>query len=118
MVSSVSRIAPNETAPPVDIREARGKTLRQRVPRSSHVAWQPRSANSDPVTLLQAVDQHRLPSLLPIRYGRMLPSPAEFLRGSAAIMAFDLNQTSVTGLRVQLCGDAHLANFGGFATPE
>src|SRR5215203_5998969 len=118
MISSVSRIAPTETMQQLDIREALGKTLRQRVSRSSHMAWQPRSANRDPVALLQAVDRHRLPSLLPIRYGRMLPSPAEFLRGSAAIMAFDLSSTPVTGLPVQLCGDAHLANFGGFATPE
>ncbi len=118
MVSSVSRFAPNETMPPLDVREALGKTLRQRVPRSSHADWRPRSAKRDPVALLHAADRHRLPSLLPVRYGRMLHSPAEFLRGSAAIMAFDLNSTPITGLRVQLCGDAHLANFGGFATPE
>jgi uncharacterized protein (DUF2252 family) len=118
MVSSVSRFAPNEMMPPLDVREALGKTLRQRVPRSSHAAWRPRSANRNPVALLQATDRQRLPSLLPVRYGRMLPNPADFLRGSAAIMAFDLNLTPVTGLRVQLCGDAHLANFGGFATPE
>src|SRR4051794_23869020 len=117
MVSSVSRIVLNETLPSEDIREAVGKTLRQRIPRSSHMAWRP-PANRDPVALLQAGDRHRLPSLVPIRYGRMLSSPADFLRGSAAIMAFDLNLTPVTGLRVQLCGDAHLANFGGFATPE
>jgi uncharacterized protein (DUF2252 family) len=118
MVSSVSRIALNEKMPSEDLGEAVGKTLRQRVPRSSHMDWHPRSADRDPVALLQAGDRHRLPSLLPIRYGRMLPGPAEFLRGSAAVMAFDLSSTPVTGLHAQLCGDAHLANFGGFATPE
>src|SRR4051794_17263857 len=118
MTISISHPAPDATFPPGEVRQEHGKTLRQRVPRSSHAAWRARSVKRDPVALLHATDRHRLPSLLPIRYGRMLPSPANFLRGSAAIMAFDLHSTPVTGLRVQLCGDAHLANFGGFATPE
>ena len=118
MTYSVSHSAPDTKLPPVEVREAFGKTLRQRVARSSHATWHYRSAQRDPVALLQAADRRRLPSLLPIRYGRMLPSPADFLRGSAVVMALDLNSTPITGLRVQVCGDAHLANFGGFATPE
>jgi uncharacterized protein (DUF2252 family) len=72
----------------------------------------------DPIDLLQAQDTGRLQHLLPIKYGRMVGSPFAFLRGSAAVMAADLAFTPATGLRVQLCGDAHLSNFGVFATPE
>jgi uncharacterized protein (DUF2252 family) len=92
----------------------RGKALRQPVPRSSHGAWAPSPDRPDPIGLLQAQDEGRLEHLLPIKYGRMV----EFLRGSAAVMATDLAHTQVTGLQVQLCGDAHLSNFGVFATPE
>ena len=93
-----------------------GKALRDRVPRSSHAAWTPPPDRPDPIALLHHTARGRLPSLLPIRYGRMLPDPAAFLRGAAVVMAHDLGGTPVTGLRAQICGDAHLDNFGGFNT--
>lgn len=99
-------------------RRERGKALRKEVPRSSHGTWEPAPDRPDPVSLLQEQDRNRLEHLLPIKYGRMLESPFSFLRGSAAVMAADLASTPVTGLQVQLCGDAHLLNFGVFATPE
>jgi len=99
-------------------RRERGKSLRKEVPRSSHGIWVPSPERSDPVSLLQEQDKGRLEHLLPIKYGRMLESPFTFLRGSAAVMAADLASTPVTGLQVELCGDAHLLNFGVFATPE
>ena len=95
-----------------------GKALREQVPRSGHGAWVPSPDRPDPIDLLQAQDKGRLEHLLPIKYGRMVESPFAFLRGSAAVMAADLASTPVTGLQVQLCGDAHLSNFGVFATPE
>jgi uncharacterized protein (DUF2252 family) len=95
-----------------------GKALRKRAPRSSHGGWRPEPDRPDPINLLQAQDKGRLEHLLPIKYGRMLASPFAFLRGSAAVMAADLAMTPRTGLEVQLCGDAHLSNFGVFATPE
>jgi len=99
-------------------RKMAGKALRQRVPRTSHGAWAPGPDRPDPIGLLQAQDTGRLENLLPIKYGRMVESPFAFLRGSAAVMAADLAPTPVSGLQVQLCGDAHLSNFGVFATPE
>ena len=101
-----------------DERRAAGKALRNIIPRSSHAAWSPAPDRPDPVSLLKESDSTRLASLVPIRYGRMLTSPFAFLRGSAAIMAYDLSQTPTTGLLVQACGDAHLSNFGLYATPE
>jgi uncharacterized protein (DUF2252 family) len=98
-------------------RTARGKAARAEVPRSSHAAWAP-VARQDPVGILEAQATTRVPELVPIRYGRMLVSPFTFYRGSAAVMAADLAQTPQSGIRAQLCGDAHLANFGGFASPE
>ncbi|HSR33592.1 MAG TPA: DUF2252 domain-containing protein, partial [Anaerolineae bacterium] len=98
-------------------RRERGKALRQPVPRSSHGAWAPSPDRPDPIDLLQAQDEGRLEHLLPIKYGRMVESPFAFLRGSAAVMAADLAATPATGLQAQLCGDAHLSNFGVFATP-
>jgi uncharacterized protein (DUF2252 family) len=88
------------------------------VPRSSHGNWAPAANRPDPIDLLQAQDEGRIEHLLPIKYGRMLESPFAFLRGSAVVMAADLASTPVTGLEVILCGDAHLSNFGVFATPE
>ena len=73
---------------------------------------------SDPIEILEASNKGRLPELIPVRYGRMIPSPFVFYRGAAAIMAADLAHTPTTGIRVQACGDAHLMNFGAFATPE
>jgi uncharacterized protein (DUF2252 family) len=99
-------------------RAAAARKLRKRLPRSRHGAWLPPSDRPDPIALLEISNRGRLPSLVPLRYGRMLASPFAFLRGAAAIMARDLATTPVTGPRVQLCGDAHLGNFGGCATPE
>ncbi len=95
-----------------------GRQARERAPRSAHAAWQPPASRADPVALLEAQGESRLPELLAIRYGRMARSPLSFLRGSAAIMAGDLAHTPTSGLRAQLCGDAHLSNFGGFASPD
>ena len=99
-------------------RREEGKVLRKQVPRSSHGGWVPSPDRPDPIDLLQAQDEGRLEHLLPIKYGRMVESPFAFLRGSAAVMAADLASTPATGLQAQLCGDAHLSNFGVFATPE
>ncbi|WP_435611699.1 DUF2252 domain-containing protein [Streptomyces sp. bgisy159] len=95
-----------------------GRRARKRVPRSGHAAWLPPVDRHDPVALLERQGQDRLPELLPIRYGRMSASPLSFLRGAAAVMAADLAAQPHTGLTVQLCGDAHLLNFGLFASPE
>ena len=88
------------------------------MPRSRQAAWDAPADRPDPVALLEEQGKNRLAELLPIRYGRMLASPFAFYRGAAAIMASDLAHTPNSGLHVQLCGDAHLANFGGFASPE
>ena len=101
-----------------DQRRLAGRAVRARVPRSAHEAWQPPDDRPDPIELLAENNLPRLPDLVPVRYGRMLASPFAFLRGSAVIMASDLASTPVTGFRVQACGDAHLGNFGMFATPE
>jgi uncharacterized protein (DUF2252 family) len=94
------------------------KAHRKQAPRSSHGEWSPAPDRPDPLDLLQAQDEGRLQHLLPIKYGRMLESPFALLRGSAVVMAADLSTTPTTGLEVVLCGDAHLSNFGVFATPE
>lgn len=99
-------------------RIAAGRGLRARVPRGSHADWKPAAKGRDPIAILEASSQGRVPELVPIRYGRMLRSSFTFLRGSAGLMAHDLAATPVTGLRVQACGDCHLLNFGLFATPE
>ncbi len=99
-------------------RRAEGKALRENVPRETHAGWKPPKDRRDPVDLLLETNQGRLPELLPIRHGRMVSSPFAFFRGSAAQMAADLARTPCSGLKVQTCGDAHLLNFGGFATPE
>jgi uncharacterized protein (DUF2252 family) len=99
-------------------RAARGKAARAEVPRSSHAAWEPAPGRRDPVDVLEEQAQTRVPELVPIRYGRMLVSPFAFYRGGAALMAADLAGTPRTGLHVQLCGDAHLSNFGAFAAPD
>ena len=102
----------------VDERVARGRAARREVPRSSLGPWQPAADRPDPIALLEDQAATRLPDLIPIRYGRMLVSPFTFYRGAALIMAADLAATPVTGVTVQLCGDAHLSNFGLFGTPE
>ncbi len=101
-----------------DERRAAGKRLRDTVPRDAHGAWRAPADRTDPLSILLAADKTRQPDLVPLRYGRMLQSPFTFYRGSAAVMASDLARTPATGLHVQACGDAHLMNFGGFATPE
>jgi uncharacterized protein (DUF2252 family) len=95
-----------------------GRAARTATPRSSHAVWRPAPNRQNPVAILEAQARTRVPELVPIRYGRMLSSPFGFFRGGAAIMAADLAATPATGLRAQLCGDAHLANFGGFAAPD
>ena len=99
-------------------RVARGKAARAEVPRSSHALFEPSRERSDPVELLERQAKTRVPELVPIRYGRMLVSPFTFYRGAAMIMAQDLGPTPQSGLNVQCCGDAHLSNFGVFASPE
>lgn len=99
-------------------RYAIGKQLRTYCPRSSHAEWKAPQGRPDPVSLIEQSDKGRLQDLVPLRHGRMAKSPFTFYRGAALNMASDLASTPVTGIRVQACGDAHLCNFGGFATPE
>src|SRR5829696_4044108 len=104
--------------PTVDDRRAAGEVARDRTPPSSHAGWTPASDRPDPVGLLEEQNRTREPDLVPVRHGRMLVSPFTFYRGGAKIMAADLVGTPVAGLQVQLCGDAHLSNFGVSASPE
>lgn len=99
-------------------RYAAGKVLRAKAPPTSHGEWASASDRPDPISLLEQSNRTRVPELVSIRYGRMSLSPFAFLRGAAGIMASDLAHTPVSGIRVQICGDAHLSNFGFFATPE
>jgi uncharacterized protein (DUF2252 family) len=99
-------------------RAAAGKAARSAAPRSSHGEWKPAEGRVDPVELLEQQATTRVGELVPLRYGRMLASPFAFYRGAAAVMAADLAPTPQSGLQVQLCGDAHLSNFGAFASPE
>ena len=107
-------------APHLSVRERaeRGKAERAEVARDVHGEWSAPSGRRDPVELLEEQAASRVPELVPIRYGRMLVSPFTFYRGAAYLMAADLAGSQRTGLRVQLCGDAHLSNFGGFAAPD
>ena len=99
-------------------RQAVGRSARVAVPRGSHGWWAPQPHRRDPVELLEEEAATRVSELVPIRYGRMLTSPFAFYRGAALLMAADLAGTPRTSLKVQLCGDAHLSNFGGFAAPD
>ena len=99
-------------------RQARGKAARAEVPRSSHSEYEPAASRPDPIGLLEEQAVTRVPELVPIRYGRMLVSPFAFYRGGALLMASDLAGTPRSGLTAQICGDAHLSNFGVFASPE
>jgi len=103
---------------PIAPRLRAGRGLREKAARKSHAVWKAPANRPDPIRLLIESDAGRIPKLLPIRYGRMRQSPFAFLRGAAALMAFDLAATPRTGLRVQACGDCHIMNFGAFATPE
>src|SRR4029453_2001962 len=87
-------------------------------PLRSHTKWRPATDRSDPVALLEEQNRTREPDLVPVRHGRMMVSPLTFYRGTATIMAADLKDTPTAGLDVQLCGDAHLSNFGAYASPE
>jgi uncharacterized protein (DUF2252 family) len=110
-VGSVGHPTPEE-------RFERGKAARAEVPRSVHADWQPAADRRDPVDLLEEEARTRVPELVPIRYGRMLTSPFAFYRGGAYVMASDLAPMPRSDLTAQLCGDAHLSNFGGFAAPD
>src|SRR5512132_161277 len=104
--------------PSVEERRVQGKAARSRTPPSSHAGWAPATDRPNPVGLLEEQNVTREPDLVPVRHGRMLVSPFTFYRGAAKIMAADLKDTPTAGLQVQLCGDAHLSNFGAFASPE
>jgi uncharacterized protein (DUF2252 family) len=114
-VSEAISVVPHLT---VAERVARGKAARAEVPRSRHAIFDPPARRADPIKLLERQAKTRVPELVPIRYGRMLVSPFTFYRGAALIMASDLAATPRSGLQVQCCGDAHLSNFGVFASPE
>jgi uncharacterized protein (DUF2252 family) len=99
-------------------RRKQGKALREKCPRTSLAEWKSRSLSQDPLRLLEQTDADRIPGLIPLRYERMSESPFKFFRGSAIIQARDLVNSLVSGITVQACGDCHLMNFGGYATPE
>ena len=102
----------------VEERRANGEESRERTPPSSHGEWVAGADRFDPIALLEQQNETREPDLVPVRHGRMMVSPFTFYRGAAKIMAADLEYTPRAGLTVQLCGDAHLSNFGAFASPE
>jgi uncharacterized protein (DUF2252 family) len=102
----------------VDERRSRGNEAAVQVPRQAHEGWEPAAGRPSPVGVLADQEDDRLSDLVPVRHGRMLISPFTFYRGAAAVMAQDLRGTPVAGLAVQLCGDAHLSNFGVFGSPE
>ncbi len=99
-------------------RRKQGKALRETCPRSAQAEWKPRSKSQDPIKLLEESNADRIPGLIPVRYQRMAESPFKFFRGAAIIQARDLAHARVSGITVQVCGDCHLLNFGGFASPE
>src|SRR5947199_5646938 len=99
-------------------RYAAGKARRSETPRSSHAEWTPDPERPDPISILEEANKTRLKHLVPIRFGRMSLSAFAFYRGTADIMAYDLAKTPVSGIQAQICGDAHLSNFGVFASPE
>jgi uncharacterized protein (DUF2252 family) len=118
----MKKVAHHEPSDPIfvppDERRTRGKALREDVPREAHGHWKAPRDRRDIVDFLIESNRDRMQELVPIRFGRMMQSPFTFYRGSAAVMAADLATTPASGIRAQLCGDAHLSNFGGFATPE
>ncbi len=109
-----------KTAVPLSKMERRkqGKALREKCPRTSQAEWKPRSKSQDIIKLLEESDVDRIPGLIPVKYQRMAESPFTFFRGAAIIQARDLANAPASGIIVQACGDCHLMNFGGFATPE
>ncbi|MFA9439136.1 DUF2252 domain-containing protein [Uliginosibacterium sp. sgz301328] len=113
------RLHPEQSHPlPPDERSLAGRILRDACPRKAHGEWKEPDGRADPIDTLIASSIGRIPQLIPIRYGRMATSPFSFFRGAAAVMAGDLASTPISGPRLQVCGDCHLLNFGGFATPE
>src|SRR5271166_4023487 len=110
-VKNIRHLSPSDRA-------TLGRDARARAPRSSQAAFEPTSPRPDPVGLLDRQARSRVPELVPIRHGRMLASPFAFFRGAALVMASDLASTPRSGLMAQVCGDAHLSNFGLFASPE
>jgi uncharacterized protein (DUF2252 family) len=113
-----TKTMPGIERPPLEERVARGRAARAGVPRSTHAAWEPQPDRRDPVSLLEEQAKSRIPELVPIRHGRMLVSAFTYFRGAAAPMAADLATTPNSGLVVQVCGDAHLSNFGTFGSAE
>ena len=99
-------------------RRKQGKALREQCPRTAQAEWKTRSKSHDIIKLLEESDADRIPGLIPVKYQRMSVSPFTFYRGTAIIQARDLANARTSGITVQACGDCHLANFGGFATPE
>ena len=118
MSSRATRTVGGTAHPTPGERLEHGKAARAEVPRSVHAEWQPAADRRDPVDLLEEEARTRVPELVPIRYGRMLTSPFAFYRGGAYLMASDLAAMPRSNLKAQLCGDAHLSNFGGFAAPD
>jgi len=104
--------------PSLEERKALGKAAREKTDPAAHAGWEPAGDRPDPIALLEAQNETREPDLVPVRHGRMMVSPFTFYRGAAKIMATDLKDTPSAGLSTQLCGDAHLSNFGVFASPE
>ena len=104
--------------PSLDERAEHGRRAREHTPLDSHTGWRPAADRADPVTLLTEQNGTRDQDLVPVRHGRMMASPFTFYRGAARVMAADLSETPTAGLDAQLCGDAHLSNFGAFASPE
>ena len=119
-MSNLSAAHPDANTQSAGFRERRasGRAARNRTPRSSHGGWEPTAQRVDPVSLLEEQARSRVPELIPVRHARMMVSPFTFYRGAALLMASDLAITPTSGLTVQLCGDAHLSNFGLFGTPE
>jgi uncharacterized protein (DUF2252 family) len=117
-VPGENRAMSTSTPPPADSSVSPGKKARKRVSRSAQATWEPGPGRVGPLEVLAEQDKTRVPELVPVRYGRMLVSAFTFYRGAAAIMAADLAAGPDSGLRVQLCGDAHLSNFGVFQAPD
>ncbi|HYJ50123.1 MAG TPA: DUF2252 family protein, partial [Microbacterium sp.] len=113
-----STVTASPAASDFEGRRAFGRAARVRTPRSSHAEWSPAEDRADPVSLLEEQAASRVPALIPVRHGRMMVSPFTFYRGAALLMAADLATTPNSGLIVQLCGDAHLSNFGLFGSAE
>ncbi len=123
MANAARTAAPEKTTPiapqpSVEERIAKGKAARETTPRKAHASWEPSPDRADLVSLLKEQAASRLPNLIAIRHGRMSVSPFTFYRGAAIVMADDLAGSPTSGIKVQLCGDAHLSNFGVFGSPE